>query len=130
MSSDTKKKYKVYKLIYNDVIVYVGITTKTLEERKKNRYRRMSVAHIASDCKIELIEETDDKTRETFWIEFYSDTVVNKRKAAGFDRRLYNLEYTRKYRVDRKDDEDFKARKKEQNRKAYAKRKAKKEEEV
>ncbi len=128
MSLDTKKKYKIYKLVHNGVIVYVGITTKTLEERKKNRYRRMSVAHIASDCKIELIEETDDKTRETFWIEFYSDTVLNKRKAAGFDKKLYNLEYTRRYREHRKDDELFKARKKEQNKKAYAKRKEKKEE--
>ncbi len=128
MSSSMKKKYKIYKLVHNGLIVYVGITTKTLEERKKNRYRRMSVAHIASDCKIELIEETDDKTRETFWIGFYSDTVLNKRKAAGFDKKLYNLEYTRKYREHKKDDELFKARKKEQNKKAYAKRKEKKEE--
>jgi hypothetical protein len=91
-------KYKIYKLVHNELVVYVGITTKTLEQRKRDRYRGMSVEHIADKCNIELIEETDDKTRERYWIEYYASTVVNKRKAAGFNKLEYSREYNKKYK--------------------------------
>ena len=71
-------KYKIYKLIDNtNGNIYIGITKQKLYKRLNNHkqdYKRE--AHCVSkkiiangDYKIELIEETDDKTRERYWIE-------------------------------------------------------------
>ena len=70
-------KYKIYKLILNEQVVYVGITTDTLENRKKGGYKHTGCAFILKDASIELIEETDDRYREKFWIEYYRDLGIN-----------------------------------------------------
>jgi hypothetical protein len=67
-------KYKIYKLIDNtNGNIYIGITKQKLYQRfsgHKSDPSCVSRKIIANgDYKIELIEETDDKTRERYWIE-------------------------------------------------------------
>lgn len=65
-------KYKIYKLIYQNEVVYVGQTTRDLKVRKLDGYRYNPELHkIIKECDIQLIEETEDKTRESHWIEYY-----------------------------------------------------------
>lgn len=57
-------RYKIYKLIgyNNNNVIYVGITKRLLEKRLSgHQYKDIT-------SKIELIEETDDKSREKYWI--------------------------------------------------------------
>ena len=68
--------YKIYKIIDNtNGNVYIGRTIKKylyqrLSEHKSHNTTCMSREIIKNgDYKIELIEETDDKTRERYWIE-------------------------------------------------------------
>ena len=78
-------KYKIYKLIDNtNGNIYIGITIQKLSQRLNNHkqdykrdYHCVSKKIIANgDYKIELIEETDDKTRERYWIE--NTECINK----------------------------------------------------
>ena len=68
-------KYKIYKLIDNtNGDIYIGMTIRRLQDRMKGHRRKhngcVSRKIIANgDYRIELIEETDDKTRERYWIE-------------------------------------------------------------
>jgi len=75
-------KYNIYKITSDQTDdVYVGITSLTLKKRlQKHKYNykyycyekyRFVFSFLVvcyDDCKIELIEETDDKSREKFWI--------------------------------------------------------------
>ena len=75
---DFNMKYKIYKLIYNGNVVYVGRTKSTLTKRKNWGYKGCGVEHIAKECSIELIEETDDISKEKYWIEHYGiDNLLN-----------------------------------------------------
>ncbi len=75
--------YKIYKLVdkTNDD-VYYGITTKSLKERlrehKKINKKQLSSSSIIKngDYYIELLEETDDKSRERYYIE--NNPCINK----------------------------------------------------
>ena len=67
-------KYKIYKLIDNtNGDIYIGMTTnlrRRLSQHKNKDNDCLSRKIIANgDYRIELIEETDDKTRERYWIE-------------------------------------------------------------
>lgn len=74
--------YKIYKIVDNtNDNIYIGITTqKYLCNRlSSHKYDKdcMSFEIIKNDdYKIELIEETDDKSRERYWIE--NTECVNK----------------------------------------------------
>jgi len=74
--------YKIYKLVDNtNGDIYIGITTQTLKQRlwkHKSSYSTCVSREIINngDYKIELIEETDDKTRERYWIE--NTNCINK----------------------------------------------------
>ena len=74
-------KYKIYKLIYQGEIVYVGRTMRSLKERKKSGYKGTCVQDISDDCVMELIEETNDVSREKYWIDEIKKTsnLLNKR---------------------------------------------------
>jgi len=75
-------KYNIYKITSDQTDdVYVGITSLTLKKRlQKHKYNykyycyekyRFVFSFLVvcyDDCKIELIEETNDKSREKFWI--------------------------------------------------------------
>jgi hypothetical protein len=70
--------FKIYKLVHAGKIVYIGCTTQELKRRKSNGYRsNEAVNSIRKECEIELIEETDDKARESYWIRFYKKQGVN-----------------------------------------------------
>jgi hypothetical protein len=73
-------KYKIYKLIHRGIVVYVGKTKLTLHQRKSCGYRQnLSIQAIYKECDIILIEETDDVSRERYWVDYYKDTLLNKR---------------------------------------------------
>ena len=70
--------YKIYKIVDNtNSNIYVGITEKTLKSRlSKHISNYKTTKGITSreiikngNFKIELIETTDDSTRERYWIE-------------------------------------------------------------
>lgn len=95
-------KYKIYKLIHKDLgVVYVGRTKLELEIRKnQGRYRSNLELHkIYKECSIELIEETNDVSRERYWIDEFSKSynLLNKRRGdTGLSRsqrmKVYNKE--------------------------------------
>jgi len=58
---------KIYKLVHNGQIVYVGQTKQKLSKRKASGYG--DTVPFFKECSIELIEETDDISREKYWIE-------------------------------------------------------------
>jgi len=85
-------KYRIYKLVYNDEIIYIGKTTNDLRVRKNNGY---AFIPFYKDCSIELIEETNDPTRESYWIKYYKEqgcNLYNRNKGDGFDIDEYNEE--------------------------------------
>jgi hypothetical protein len=91
---------KIYKLIYNNEIVYVGQTKqKYLSSRKAAGYG--DTVPFFKECSIELIEETLDKSRERYWIERLINeghTLLNKRDGdTGLDRIKYQGEYQKEY---------------------------------
>jgi hypothetical protein len=93
-------KYKIYKLVYNGVVKYVGRTKQTLNQRKWRGYKRnAAVQAIYKQCDIELIEETNDVSREDYWIQHYKDTVLNKiRGDTGLTKEEYHKEYHKEWR--------------------------------
>lgn len=94
-------KYKIYKLIHNDNVVYIGRTKSTLAKRKGWGYKNSPISSIAKECSIKLIEETDDILRETYWIEYYGiESLMNVRKGeVGLNKK----EYQDIYREENKD---------------------------
>lgn len=64
--------YKIYKLIYQGEVIYVGYTKQTLIRRKNSDYSYIPL-EIKKESSIELIEETNDKTREDYWILYYKE---------------------------------------------------------
>ena len=95
---------KIYKLIYKGDIVYVGKTTQRLERRKAAGYG--NTLPFFKECLIELIEETNDVSRERYWIERLRSeghTLLNKEAGDGFDRVKYNKETYEKNKEKRKE---------------------------
>lgn len=91
-------KYKIYKRVLNDEIVYIGSTSLSLKQRKTKGYGKLS--KILKNASIVLIEETDDKHREDFWIDYYRSMgceLFNTNKAVA------DKDYYRKYREDNKE---------------------------
>jgi hypothetical protein len=96
---------KIYKLIHNGQIVYVGQTKQRLNRRKASGYAKNEQLHkITKECKMELIEETDDVSRERYWIELLKSEghpLLNILKGSGLDKAEYDKEYQK--RENRKD---------------------------
>lgn len=61
-------KYKIYKIIYNDRVIYVGKTTKKPSYRKT--YKCIDKETL-DQSEFQVIEETDTPSRERYWIEYY-----------------------------------------------------------
>lgn len=75
---------KIYKLIYKGEIIYVGRTKLTLKRRKGSA--NYSVPNdIYKESTIELIEETEDISRERYWIDFYRTSGSNLMNKRGGD---------------------------------------------
>jgi hypothetical protein len=99
---------KIYKLIYDNEIVYVGKTTQRLERRKAAGYG--DTVPFFKECLIELIEETTDVSREEYWIEKLRSeghALLNKRGGeTGLDRKEWfenNKQYFKEYRENNKE---------------------------
>jgi len=104
---------KIYKLIYDNEIVYIGQTKlKYLSMRKAAGYG--DTVPFFKECSIELIEETSDSSRERYWIERLRSEghpLLNKRRGVtGLDKKEYNKEYRKEYYENNKEKikEDFK----------------------
>lgn len=88
---------KIYKLIFKGEVVYIGQTKLTLKKRKGSGYKKN--VPFYKNCAIELIEETDDISRERFWIDYYLSIgapLLNIKLGNGFDYSLYNKNYYEK----------------------------------
>jgi hypothetical protein len=89
-------KYKIYKLIYNGEVVYVGKTTQTLEDRKHGGYgKNPELQKIYKKCDIVEIEKTNDVSREQYWIDEFSKSynLLNKRKGDIGLSKLESIKY-------------------------------------
>lgn len=78
--------YKIYKLIFNGCVVYIGQTKLSLKRRKGSGYGKY--VPFYRECEIELIEETNDVSRERYWIEYYLSQgcpLLNILKGDGLD---------------------------------------------
>jgi len=89
--------FKIYKIIDNtNDNVYIGITKQKIIRRicqhecdyKGNRNVSSSLIIKNNDWKYELIEETDDKTRERYWINNTPNCINTKR--LNFDHSEYS----------------------------------------
>jgi hypothetical protein len=77
---------KIYRLLFRGEIVYIGKTKLSLKKRKNMGYGKN--VQFYKECEIELIEETDDESRERFWIEHYLSIgapLLNIKKGNGLD---------------------------------------------
>jgi len=140
-------EYKIYKLTHKTLgTVYVGRTKMSFKKRRNTGYRKNpELMKIIDDCEYILIENTNDKQREQYWIEkLINDGVklLNKYKN-NYDEKQYKKiyysenkdrikEYMKSYvrREDviaKKREYDNKRDRKEYNRLQYLKRKKLKE---
>jgi len=97
--------YKIYKIVDNtNGNVYVGITSQILYKRISSHRNDFKIGNYCSSQEIfknddwyyEVIEETDDKSREKYWIQ-NTLNCINQKKY-GFDRK----EWTKNYRLKNK----------------------------
>ena len=99
---------KIYKLIYKGEIIYVGKTKLTLK-RRKGSLNYSVPDDIYKESTIELIEETEDVSRERYWIDLYRDSginLMNKRSGDHSDDTKY--EYIKAKLQKQKEKRDFK----------------------
>jgi hypothetical protein len=120
-------KYKIYKLEYNDEVIYVGQTKQELKARKKGKYNHIPI-QIKKDSLIILIEETDDIGREDYWVNYYKElgcSLYNKNngnKGYSYNSLEYRLNNKDKILIQQKENRiNNKERIKESHRKYYMK---------
>jgi hypothetical protein len=76
---------KIYKIIYEEKIIYIGKTKLDLHRRHLAGHPYYPEYRLGQ---IELIEETDDIRRERFWIDYYRNTgepLLNRQNGDGFN---------------------------------------------
>jgi len=94
---------KIYKLIHNGQIVYVGQTKNRLGKRRSGHIQFMNSIGI-TNFGIKLIEETTDISRERYWIERLRSeghNLLNKHKGNGLDIKEYQKEYREKKKLEK-----------------------------
>lgn len=123
------KIHRIYRLLLNGEVVYVGRTTLTLKRRFSRGWGKHTEA--LRDSTIELIEETWDRTRERYWIKYYRDLgcpLYNITDGDGLDRKLksklyreenpeYFREYLRNYYRENKCNDKYRESKRKSNEK-------------
>lgn len=94
---------KIYKIIYKEMVIYVGKTKMNLQKRHQAGHPYYPEYKMG---RIELIEETDDKRRERYWIEYYrniGEPLLNKQNGDGFDKKIDSTfdykSYYKAYRI-------------------------------
>lgn len=122
--------YKIYKIIYHNEIIYIGQTKMSIERRFSYRHPNIP-KDIKKESYIELIEKTNDISRERYWIDYYRSigcNLYNIERGGGFNIKEYSkyyykenieniIERARKYKIENK--EKIKEQKKEYNKKYY-----------
>ena len=105
---DKKEIYKIYKIVDNtNGNIYIGLTIQTLKERLRGHIRYLDCVSRDiiknGDYKIELIEETEDKSREKYWVK--NTECINKQIPGRTDKeyREDNKEKRKEYLIDNKD---------------------------
>lgn len=96
-------KYKIYALQDGLDIVYVGITKTSLEYRWKSGWKHTKQnKYLKRNCTMYVLEETDDRTREFFYIQIFTElghpliNIVGKTKPKPrnyMDERQYMKSY-------------------------------------
>ena len=127
-------KYRVYKLIKDGEVIYVGITKHTLRRRKSIGYRTNpnGLHSIRHQCDIELLEETDDVARERYWMDVYKDSPLLNAKgglAGEYSDKVWD-DYKKQYYQDNKEKfKEYNKRpcRKEKNRQYYLRKKKERE---
>jgi hypothetical protein len=91
------KKYRIYKLVLDAKVIYIGITTLSLKRRKQNldssKHPNVDMFKRAT---IELVEETDILSRERYWIDYYltaNEPILNIRLGNGLDYREHSRQF-------------------------------------
>lgn len=91
------RPYKIYKIIYEGKVVYIGQTKQKLNKRKNSGYKNPHLNDIIRDCIIELIEESTDVSRERYWINHYisiGEPILNELKGnTGLNSKDYSKLY-------------------------------------
>ena len=105
---DKKEIFKIYKIVDNtNGNIYIGLTIQTLKERLRGHVRHLDCVSRDiiknGDYKIELIEETEDKSREKYWVK--NTECINKQIPGRTDKeyREDNKEKRKEYLIDNKD---------------------------
>ena len=90
--------FKIYRIEYNDEVVYVGRTKLTLKERKWKGYAWNDyLQSIKNDCEYILLEETDNKGRESYWVNFYLNKGYKLLNRKDGDNNLSEYDIKRKW---------------------------------
>lgn len=89
--------YKIYKIEFECIPIYIGITKNSIADRASGGWPLIP-KDILKQSKIIIIEETDDKTRELYWINKYRDDsyeLYNSLLPSSIKRSDYktNIEY-------------------------------------
>jgi hypothetical protein len=126
-------KYKVYKIVNDRNTIYVGITTMSLKERKWKGYKwNEPLNAVYKTSLFEMIEETDDKSRENYWVEYHlnkGDKLLNMKRGhtdlsdSEVKRLWYNKNLLSKKESDKIRYENNKEEIKRKAREAYHKKK-------
>ena len=87
---------KIYKIVYESNIIYIGRTKYTLKVRKSKKNYSVP-AEIYKQSTIELIEETEDVSRERYWIGYYKSKGVKLMNIKGGDTGKTRAEYAKEY---------------------------------
>lgn len=94
---------KIYKIIYNERVIYIGKTKLSLSARHSAGHPYYPEYKLGQ---MELIEETDDSRRERYWIEYYrniGEPLLNRLNGDGFDYKKDSKfdykGYLKKYRI-------------------------------
>jgi hypothetical protein len=95
---------KIYKLIYDGEIIYVGLTTLSLSRRKGSANYSVP-KEIYKKSKIELIEETDNSGRERYWINYYLSIGCNlyNKRGGDYDKETSQKENSKRYYQENKE---------------------------
>lgn len=96
-------KYKIYALQKESEIYYVGITKQSLKLRRKTGWKFTGHNDFLKSCYMFVLEETNDKARETFYIQVYRELghpLLNK--VIG-DKTKDRKSYHRNYYAENKD---------------------------
>lgn len=109
--------YTIYRILNQEKTpIYVGCT-KNLKARKYNRYKNITRDKIKL-CTFEVIEQTENKNREWFWIKYHLEKgyiLLNEARGFGhttnewqaehykenYDK--YYKEYWKKWKVDNRE---------------------------